>query len=160
MIGWGRYPAVEGEVFAPNAPAGFQQRLRHLEGMGVTPRGLGRSYGDSSLGERMLSSRWLNHVLSFDEGSGVLYCEAGVSLRDILEVFVPRGWFLPVTPGTQFVTIGGAIASDVHGKNHHLRAVSVSMWSISISFWVMAGLCAVHLANIRISFVRHAAGWG
>jgi len=120
MIGWGRYPAVEGEVFAPNAPAGFQQRLRHLEGMGVTPRGLGRSYGDSSLGERMLSSRWLNHVLSFDEGSGVLYCEAGVSLRDILEVFVPRGWFLPVTPGTQFVTIGGAIASDVHGKNHHV----------------------------------------
>jgi len=120
MNGWGRYPVVDAEVFAPVSSAGMQELLSRTSGRGVTPRGLGRSYGDSSLGERMLSSRWLNHFLSFDEESGVLWCEAGNSLSDILRLFVPRGWFLPVTPGTQFVTVGGAIASDVHGKNHHV----------------------------------------
>jgi FAD/FMN-containing dehydrogenase len=86
----------------------------------MTLRGLGRSYGDSSLGEKIMSTRWLNHMISFDQETGVLHCESGVSLNEILEVFVPKGWFLPVTPGTQFVTVGGAIASDVHGKNHHI----------------------------------------
>ena len=120
MNGWGRYPVVDAEVFAPVSSAGMQELLSRTSGRGVTPRGLGRSYGDSSLGERMFSSRRLNHFLSFDEESGVLWCEAGNSLSDILRLFVPRGWFLPVTPGTQFVTVGGAIASDVHGKNHHV----------------------------------------
>jgi FAD/FMN-containing dehydrogenase len=67
-----------------------------------------------------MDTRYLDHYLDFDESTGVLSCAAGVSLDDILRVFVPRGWFLPVTPGTRFVTIGGAIASDVHGKNHHV----------------------------------------
>jgi FAD/FMN-containing dehydrogenase len=87
----------------------------------VIGRGLGRSYGDSALNDTyVVSSLRLNHMESFDETSGVLVAEAGVSLADILEAFVPRGWFLPVTPGTKFVTLGGAIASDVHGKNHHV----------------------------------------
>ncbi|NTV26256.1 MAG: FAD-binding oxidoreductase [Chlorobiaceae bacterium] len=120
MHGWGRYPEVDAEVFTPQTKREVQELLGRLQGQGVTPRGLGRSYGDSSLGDRMLSTRWMNHLLSFDPESGVLYAEAAVSLQEILQTFVPKGWFLPVTPGTQFVTVGGAIASDVHGKNHHV----------------------------------------
>lgn len=85
------------------------------------PFGLGRSYGDSCLNEDegLLSLRALNRLMSFDQEKGILRAEAGTSLREILDVSVPRGWFLPVTPGTQFVTLGGALANDVHGKNHH-----------------------------------------
>jgi FAD/FMN-containing dehydrogenase len=87
----------------------------------LLPYGLGRSYGDSCLnaGRELIDCRRLNRVLGFDEASGMLRCESGVSLSDIIDVFLPRGWFLPVTPGTRFVTVGGAIANDVHGKNHH-----------------------------------------
>lgn len=84
------------------------------------PFGNGRSYGDSCLnpGGALLSTRYLDHFMGFDGDTGVLRCEAGVLLADILRLAVPRGWFLPVTPGTRFVTLGGAIANDVHGKNH------------------------------------------
>jgi len=119
MHGWGRYPEIDAEVFSP-ASVQALQRLDCFRQGEVTPRGLGRSYGDSSLGRTMVSTLRLNHMLDFDEQSGVLHCQAGVSLGDILEVFVPKGWFLPVTPGTKQVTVGGAIASDVHGKNHHV----------------------------------------
>jgi len=119
MHGWGRYPVIDAEVYAPGSLDDLKTMCA-TTAAGMTPRGLGRSYGDSSLGEQMLSSRRLNHFLAFDAATGVLHCEAGVSLSDILQVFVPKGWFLPVTPGTQFVTVGGAIASDVHGKNHHV----------------------------------------
>lgn len=120
ISGWGRYPEVDAELYSPLTIDRLRSRLRELPAKGVTPRGLGRSYGDSSIGGSMLLVRWLNHFLSFEEESGLLHCEAGVSLSDILDVFVPKGWFLPVTPGTRFVTVGGAIASDVHGKNHHV----------------------------------------
>lgn len=85
------------------------------------PYGLGRSYGDSCLNDQgnLLRSDQLNHFISFDADKGLLCCEAGVSLQKILELIVPRGWFLPVTPGTKFVTVAGAIANDVHGKNHN-----------------------------------------
>jgi len=87
----------------------------------VLAHGLGRSYGDVCLNNNgiLLTTRKLNRFIQFDVDEGVLRCEAGVSLAEILELCVPQGWFLPVTPGTQFVTIGGAIANDVHGKNHH-----------------------------------------
>lgn len=83
--------------------------------------GNGRSYGDVGLNSQgmLLHTRGLDRFMAFDEQSGVLTCEAGVLLSEILDVFVPRGWFLPVTPGTRFVTVGGAIANDVHSKNHH-----------------------------------------
>ena len=85
------------------------------------PRGLGRSYGDAALNENagVIWHVLLNRFLSFDSASGVLECESGVSLAEIIQYFLPRGWFLPVTPGTKFVTVGGAIAADIHGKNHH-----------------------------------------
>jgi decaprenylphospho-beta-D-ribofuranose 2-oxidase len=87
----------------------------------VLARGAGRSYGDAAInppGGTLLMER-LNRLLAFDESSGLLRCEAGVTIQDLLKTFVQRGWFPAVTPGTSFVTIGGAIAGDVHGKNHH-----------------------------------------
>ena len=87
----------------------------------VLPFGNGRSYGDVCLndGGILLDCRSLDRFLNFDAGAGVLRCEAGVLLSEILQLTIPKGWFLPVTPGTQWVTVGGAIANDVHGKNHH-----------------------------------------
>lgn len=85
------------------------------------PFGLGRSYADVCLndGGWLIDTTGMNHLMRFDEERGLLRAEAGASLLDILRVIVPKGWFLPVTPGTKYVTLGGAIANDVHGKNHH-----------------------------------------
>ena len=99
-------------------------------------RGLGRCYGDSALSSTIISTEKFRRILAFNPANGEITCEAGVSLEELLEVFVPRGWFLPVTPGTKFITIGGAIASDVHGKNHH---VAGSMSNHIISMDVMLG---------------------
>ena len=118
LSGWGRYPVVNAnlhQVKSNDRSEGFVNNWNSF-----IPRGNGRSYGDSSLSETILSTLSLNHFLSFDAAKGFLTCEAGVLLSDILNVFLPRGWFPKVTPGTKLITIGGAIASDVHGKNHHL----------------------------------------
>ncbi len=118
--GWGQYPTIDAQWRSFDSEKQLQKILESLpHGKSAIARGLGRSYGDSSLAETLLSTRRLNRFISFDDATGELVCESGVSLAEILEVFVPRGWFLPVTPGTKFVTVGGAIASDVHGKNHH-----------------------------------------
>jgi FAD/FMN-containing dehydrogenase len=90
-------------------------------GLTLLPHGLGRTYGDGCLndGGVLLLTRGLDRFIAFDAATGVLRCEAGVSLAEILRLVLPYGWFLPVTPGTMQVTVGGAIANDVHGKNHH-----------------------------------------
>jgi len=119
LSGWGKYPTINAEVFHPLTPEEVLRRLCDNPRNPLIARGLGRSYGDSSLAPHVISTRYLDHLLSFDESSGVLTCSAGVSFADILSVLVPRGWFPPVTPGTKFVTVGGSIASDIHGKNHH-----------------------------------------
>ena len=120
IYGWGRYPVEDAEVYAPLTTADIQEYLTQKKHTGITPRGLGRSYGDSSLGNHVVSTHWLDHLVAFDDAAGLIRCNSGVTLDKLLEVIVPRGWFLPVTPGTRFVTVGGAVASDVHGKNHHL----------------------------------------
>lgn len=117
-LAWGRLP---------HAPQRLQTLLSRDEipdfsaAASVLARGLGRSYGDSALndGGLLFDTRRLDRYIAFDEQAGVIECEAGVSLGEIQALVVPRGWFLPVMPGTQFVTVGGAIANDVHGKNHH-----------------------------------------
>jgi FAD/FMN-containing dehydrogenase len=94
---------------------------------------MGRSYGDSANAAVVIQTTYSDHFIAFDTATGLLTVEAGVTLRDILKVTVKHGWFLPVTPGTSFVTMGGAIASDVHGKNHHVagtfgqHVVSITM---------------------------------
>ncbi len=114
---WGNYPVIEGEEYFTRDYGHIQNYLRTKDSL--IPRGNGRSYGDSALQPKMLSLLGLNRILDFDPASGLLKAEAGVLFSEILEVMVPRGYFLPVTPGTKFITIGGAIASNVHGKNHH-----------------------------------------
>ena len=86
---------------------------------GLIPYGNGRSYGDSALASTIVSLKDRNKFLAFDETQGELHVQSGVLLKEILDVFVRRGWFLKITPGTKLITVGGAIASDVHGKNHH-----------------------------------------
>ncbi len=94
-----------------------------LQPAGGIAFGNGRSYGDACLnpGGPLWTTRGLDRFIAFDAGTGVLECEAGVLLDEVIALALPRGWFLPVTPGTRFVTLGGAIANDVHGKNHHRR---------------------------------------
>jgi len=115
---WGRVFHYEHKI-RPVLWRNKDLRLNKLDAP-VLPFGLGRSYGDSCLndGGYLLDARPLNHFISFDPKKGLLRCEAGVSLAEILKLIVPHNWFLTVTPGTKFVTVGGAIANDVHGKNH------------------------------------------
>lgn len=119
---WGRYPAAtHRNVSQVSWEDQLSQLLRQAEDASLLPFGLGRSYGDSCLndGRDLLDCSQLNRVRDFDWDTGLVRVEAGMSLADLLQIIVPHGWFLPVTPGTKFVTIGGAIANDVHGKNHH-----------------------------------------
>ena len=119
--GWGNFPRQLCRVARPATAKSIPALLTREPGASWIARGLGRSYGDSSLnvcGTVLLTTDW-DRLCHFDEATGVLECEAGVSLAAVIGVFLPRGWFLPTTPGTKFVTIGGAVAADVHGKNHH-----------------------------------------
>lgn len=118
LAGWGNLPRVECRTALPDGAA---EAGRWLGQAPLIARGCGRSYGDASLQPNLtLLTRRLDRLLSFDGETGLLTCEAGVTLATILRVFLPRGWMVPVTPGTKFVTVGGMVASDVHGKNHHV----------------------------------------
>lgn len=118
MRSWGGYPNVSQNVYS--MPSRIS-RLPKIDSM--LPYGLGRSYGDSCLNEggTLLYTTRLNHLIEFDREQGLITTESGVSFADILNVIVPAGWFIPVSPGTKFVTVGGAIANDIHGKNHHIE---------------------------------------
>lgn len=115
---WGLHPSFSTQLYLD-----LKSRITPLPNTksSVLPRGLGRSYGDSCLNENgtLVGTKFLNHFISLNENTGALRCEAGASFEQILQLVVPKGWFLPVTPGTKFVTVAGAIANDVHGKNHH-----------------------------------------
>src|SRR5271170_3054531 len=122
VLSWGRYPKIAHQhIHKPAWNDQIPEILRAAAPGSLLPYGLGRSYGDSCLnaGRELIDCRRVNRILGFDETTGMLRCESGTSLSDIIDVFLPKGWFLPVTPGTRFVTVGGAIANDVHGKNHH-----------------------------------------
>jgi FAD/FMN-containing dehydrogenase len=116
ISGWGRYPLQVCELERPERYADLRPTSDTL-----IARGQGRSYGDASLNEhgRVLLTERIDRMLELDVQQGILRAEAGVTLADILPVIVKQGWFLPVTPGTKFVSLGGCVASDVHGKNHH-----------------------------------------
>lgn len=120
-LSWGRLFHYSQEILAPVWRDEIKSLIDNADHK-VLAHGLGRTYGDSCLnkGGSLVDMGRLDRILSFDEKEGIIECEAGVSLEKILHFIVPKGWFLPVTPGTKFVTVGGAIANDVHGKNHHV----------------------------------------
>jgi len=118
VCGWGNYPRQEAQLLTPSSCSSLNTIVK--EEKNFIARGMGRSYGDSANASKVLQMSYCDHFIQFDEHNGRLTAEAGITLREILKVIIPKGWFLPVTPGTNYVTLGGAIASDVHGKNHHI----------------------------------------
>lgn len=116
---WGNFPVVEKELKSAESFSEIKNYIK--DNNEIIARGNGRCYGDAALAEHIFSSKKLNKFISFDRVNGVLECESGVLLSEILELSVPESYFLYVTPGTKFISVGGAIASNIHGKNHHLE---------------------------------------
>lgn len=123
--GWGKFPTTNAHISSPTSAAELERLLSHSPDArhASIARGAGRSYGDSALADHLISTRYLDNFLGLDtseRGEMVLHCASGLSLEQVLNTVVPKGLFLPVLPGAKAVTVGGAIASDVHGKNHHI----------------------------------------
>ena len=117
LSGWGRFPFIETRLVAPRDEA---ELIRIVRAGSSIARGNGRAYGDSAVNpQTTVHTRYFNRMLEFDREGGQITVEAGVLLADVIKACLPYGWFPPVTPGTKFVTIGGMIAADIHGKNHH-----------------------------------------
>lgn len=118
ISGWGQFPKYNASVI----PLEAASQLNSNPELFHTPtiaRGMGRSYGDAALSDQCLDTTSFDYFIDFCPDTGLLTCTSGTTLKQIIDEFLPRGWFLPIVPGTQFVSIGGAIANDVHGKNHH-----------------------------------------
>lgn len=126
LLSWGKYPnhpQLHDSVFWQR-DISSQFSIQHDRGIQTTlPYGCGRSYGDSCLASsgHVISMRGMDKVISVNWETGVILAEAGLTLAQLITIVLPRGWFLPVTPGTKYVTLGGAVANDVHGKNHHVN---------------------------------------
>lgn len=175
LTGWGRIPAPGREVITED--------LERTTAGAVLSRGLGRSYGDSSLpanlNDKVVGTRLANRILSFNEQTGVLRAEAGFTLVELNRLFIPRGFFSPVTPGTQYVTLGGMVASDVHGKNHHVEGcfgkhvrslrmrladdsiVDCSPTELPDLFWGAVGGMGLlgHILEVEFTMHRIASPW-
>lgn len=118
IANWGNYPAIESDERTFSFQNELYEYVRNTDGF--IARGNGRCYGDASLAAKTILTTKFDKILSFDINNGIFECESGITLDQVLDVIVPKGWFLPVTPGTKFITVGGAVASDIHGKNHHV----------------------------------------
>lgn len=132
IAGWGNYPMTECLV---GKPRHISETMKLKNEPELIARGLGRSYADQAVNSSgvVVDFRNINRIISFDEKKGIVECEAGLSIADMISIFSPRGWFPLITPGTKYVTIGGAIANDVHGKAHHIDGSFIdSVISISI----------------------------
>ena len=128
ITNWNNYPVVE----ASEISFDYEKEIVVKLPQASIPHGNGRCYGDASLSSEVVSTLRYDKMLAFDEVNGIITCQSGLLLSDLLQIIVPRGWFLPVTPGTKFITVGGAVASDVHGKNHHVDG-SFSRHIVSMS---------------------------
>lgn len=117
LTGWGKYPIINAKI---STPSSLQELVKQIAYGNVIARGNGRSYGDSAISvSNTIDMKGFNRLLEFNKVTGQLVAESGVLLSEVIDTFLPRGWFPKVTPGTKFVTLGGMVASDVHGKNHH-----------------------------------------
>lgn len=175
LSGWGRVPRPGTEILS--------EELELKTTGAVLSRGLGRSYGDSSLpadpGDKVVGTRMANRILSFDPKKGTLRAEAGFCLAEMNRLFMPLGFFTPVTPGTKFVTLGGMVACDVHGKNHHVdgcfgqhvRSLTVRLANDEIVqcspteeaelFWGVVGGMGLlgHILEVEVQLVRIESQW-
>jgi len=148
--GWGLYPVVNSMVHK----ALYQRDLVDVRQCGpLLPQGNCRSYGDACLYERVVSTLPLNHLLEFDAEAGLLRTEVGITLDKLIRFILPRGFFLPVTPGSKFPTLGGCIAADVHGKNHHAEG-SIAEFVEDIDLILADGttLCCSRHKNAELFF--------
>ena len=137
LFNWSVYPKVTTEELQFSSSGELQSLLHSSKSL--IARGNGRSYGDASLNENTtVSTLYFDKFLDFDRNTGVLTAQSGLLLSEILDVIVPSGWFLPVTPGTKFITLGGAIAADVHGKNHHKEG-SISDHTLFLDVMIESG---------------------
>jgi decaprenylphospho-beta-D-ribofuranose 2-oxidase len=176
LTGWGRFPAVPGIV-------NLSEHLEHVTRDVPLTRGLGRAYGDAALpagGDlRVAGSARADRILAFDVATGDLTAEAGLTLQDLYRIFLPRGFFTPVSPGTRFVTLGGMVACDVHGKNHHcagtfgrhvrflkIRVADGSIVTCSTSqnaelFWATIGGMGLtgHVLEVTARLARVPSAW-
>lgn len=162
LSGWGRYKPMSCTVLRPERQAELSAVLDSGTQQPWTARGLGRSYGDAAVNDQgaVIDLSRMNRMIAFDAATGVLTCEGGVSLAEILDVFVPRGFFLPVTPGTKHVTVAGAIAHDVHGKNHHCDG-TFAQFVDSVTLWTPArGIVHCSPGENRDIFWATAGGAG
>ncbi len=140
LAGWGRFPRQNCRVARAEKARELRELARDAPFPSLLARGLGRAYGDAALNENcgVVLTEKLDRFLDFDAQSGILCAEAGVSFALIAQTLAPRGWFLPVVPGTKWITLGGAIAADVHGKNHHLDG-SLSQFLESLELVLASG---------------------
>ncbi|MEU8573621.1 FAD-binding oxidoreductase [Streptomyces asoensis] len=146
VTGWGRTAPSAARLVRPRTYAEAVAAVRECGPRGGIPRGLGRAYGDAAqnAGGSVIDVTGLDRIHVVDAGAGVVLCDAGVSLHRLMQVLLPLGWFVPVTPGTRFVTVGGAIGADIHGKNHH---VSGSFARHVLSFELLTADGTIHTVD-------------
>ena len=122
ISGWGRHNAAKAKIINPVDLVQLEKIIKNAKKKSVISRGLGRSYGDAAQldNELVIDLKLFNHI-SVNKEKGIITAGSGVSIDSILKIIIPLGFFIPVSPGTRYVTVGGAIASDVHGKNHHVN---------------------------------------
>ncbi|MFJ6634554.1 FAD-binding protein [Streptomyces sp. NPDC091376] len=160
VTGWGRTAPSAALLVRPRTFDDAAAAVHRCGTRGAIARGLGRAYGDAAqnAGGAVLDMTGLDRIRTIDAEAGVVVCDAGVSLHRLMEVLLPLGWFVPVTPGTRYVTVGGAIGADIHGKNHHVSG-SFSRHVLSLELLTADGELRTVLPGTEL-FDATAGGMG